>query len=104
MKKDTNHSQTMERWGGIRYTGIVQGVGFRPLVSMWAHSLQLSGFVYNDSHGVYVEIQGGRRQICSLLWMLLININRDYAGLLILSLQNYLLYTNLWSLRYVNHH
>lgn len=26
---------------------------------MWAHSLQLSGFVYNDSHGVYVEIQGG---------------------------------------------
>lgn len=57
MKEDTNHSQTMERWG-IRYTGIVQGVGFRPLVSMWAHSLQLSGFVYNDSHGVYVEIQG----------------------------------------------
>ena len=30
--------QTIERWG-IRFTGIVQGVGFRPLVSMWAHQL-----------------------------------------------------------------
>ena len=52
-----NSNQTTERWG-IRYTGIVQGVGFRPLVSMLAHSLGLTGFVYNDSQGVYVEIQG----------------------------------------------
>ena len=55
MKQNSN--QTIERWG-IRYTGIVQGVGFRPLVSMLAHSLGLTGFVYNDSQGVYVEIQG----------------------------------------------
>ena len=55
MKQNSN--QTTERWG-IRYTGIVQGVGFRPLVSMLAHSLGLTGFVYNDSQGVYVEIQG----------------------------------------------
>ena len=55
MKENSN--QTIERWG-IRYTGIVQGVGFRPLVSMWAHSLGLTGFVYNDSQGVYVEVQG----------------------------------------------
>ena len=55
MKQNSN--QTIERWG-IRYTGLVQGVGFRPLVSMWAHSLGLTGFVYNDSQGVYVEIQG----------------------------------------------
>ncbi len=55
MKQNSN--QTIERWG-IRYTGIVQGVGFRPLISMWAHSLGLTGFVYNDSQGVYVEIQG----------------------------------------------
>jgi len=55
MKENSN--QTIERWG-IRYTGIVQGVGFRPLVSMCAHSLGLTGFVYNDSQGVYVEIQG----------------------------------------------
>lgn len=40
MKQNSN--QTTERWG-IRYTGIVQGVGFRPLVSMCAHSLGLTG-------------------------------------------------------------
>ena len=38
MKQNSN--QTTERWG-IRYTGIVQGVGFRPLVSMCAHSLEI---------------------------------------------------------------
>lgn len=48
--------QTIERWG-IRFTGIVQGVGFRPLVSMLAHQLSINGFVYNDSSGVYVEAQ-----------------------------------------------
>ena len=48
--------QTIERWG-IRFTGIVQGVGFRPLVSMLAHQLGITGFVYNDSSGVYVEAQ-----------------------------------------------
>lgn len=48
--------QTIERWG-IRFTGIVQGVGFRPLVSLLAHQLGINGFVYNDSSGVYVEAQ-----------------------------------------------
>lgn len=45
------------RWG-IRFTGVVQGVGFRPLVSVIAHELGLTGFVYNDAAGVYVEVQG----------------------------------------------
>ena len=52
-----NDIQTIERWG-IRFTGIVQGVGFRPLVSMLANQLELVGFVYNDGSGVYVEVQG----------------------------------------------
>lgn len=52
-----NDIQTIERWG-IRFTGIVQGVGFRPLVSMLANQLELVGFVYNDGSGVYVEAQG----------------------------------------------
>lgn len=47
----------MERQG-IRFTGIVQGVGFRPLVAIIARELNLTGYVYNDSQGVYVEIQG----------------------------------------------
>ena len=45
------------RWG-VRFTGIVQGVGFRPLVAVIAGELQLTGFVYNDSAGVYAEVQG----------------------------------------------
>ena len=51
--------QTNERWG-IRFTGIVQGVGFRPLVSMLAHQLGINGFVYNDGFGVYVEAQADK--------------------------------------------
>ena len=55
MKQNSN--QTIERWG-IRYTGIVQGVGFRPLVSYVGTFPRFNRFVYNDSQGVYVEIQG----------------------------------------------
>ena len=55
MKQNSN--QTIERWGISLYR-YSSRVGFRPLVSMWAHSLGLTGFVYNDSQGVYVEIQG----------------------------------------------
>ncbi|WP_295789365.1 carbamoyltransferase HypF [uncultured Veillonella sp.] len=47
----------MERQG-IRFTGIVQGVGFRPLVAIIARELDLTGWVLNDSEGVYAEIQG----------------------------------------------
>lgn len=57
MDISVKETQTIERWG-IRFTGIVQGVGFRPLVSLVAHELQLAGFVYNDGLGVYVEVQG----------------------------------------------
>lgn len=55
--KETIQTAQYVRWG-IRFTGIVQGVGFRPLVSIGAHDLGLTGFVYNDSEGVYIEVQG----------------------------------------------
>ncbi len=38
--------------------GIVQGVGFRPFVYKLATSLQLTGFVFNSSSGVTIEIEG----------------------------------------------
>jgi len=36
----------------------VQGVGFRPAVYSTAQKLGLSGFVYNDTKGVTIELQG----------------------------------------------
>ena len=39
-------------------TGTVQGVGFRPFVYSLAARLGLSGFVGNDSEGVFAEIEG----------------------------------------------
>lgn len=42
----------------IQVQGIVQGVGFRPFVYGLASSLELAGFVRNDSHGVTIEIEG----------------------------------------------
>ncbi len=42
----------------IRVEGIVQGVGFRPFVYRIALERKLSGLVFNDSHGVQIEIEG----------------------------------------------
>ncbi len=42
----------------VRVEGTVQGVGFRPYVYRLAHELGLSGFVFNDAHGVVIEIEG----------------------------------------------
>ena len=42
----------------MRVTGTVQGVGFRPFVYSLAARLGLSGFVGNDSEGVFAEIEG----------------------------------------------
>jgi len=42
----------------IGIQGIVQGVGFRPFVSMLASQLRLSGFVRNTSGSVEIEIEG----------------------------------------------
>ena len=41
---------------GIRVTGVVQGVGFRPAVFRLAESLGLAGFVRNDGVSVWIEV------------------------------------------------
>lgn len=42
----------------LTVTGVVEGVGFRPHVHRLAVALGLSGFVGNDTSGVFVEAQG----------------------------------------------
>jgi hydrogenase maturation protein HypF len=42
----------------IQVQGIVQGVGFRPFVYRLANSLGLSGYVFNSSSGVTIEVEG----------------------------------------------
>jgi hydrogenase maturation protein HypF len=44
-------------------TGIVQGVGFRPFIYKLAHQCNLNGFVFNDSNGVTIELQGDIKSI-----------------------------------------
>ena len=47
----------------LTVTGIVQGVGFRPFVYSLATDLALSGFVGNDTDGVFVEVEGSRETL-----------------------------------------
>jgi hydrogenase maturation protein HypF len=51
----------------IIVTGRVQGVGFRPAVYRIAGGLSLSGFVYNDSLGVVIEVQGEAERIAEFI-------------------------------------
>jgi hydrogenase maturation protein HypF len=47
----------------IQVRGIVQGVGFRPFVYKLAKSLGLSGYVFNSSAGVTIEIEGSGAEV-----------------------------------------
>ncbi len=51
----------------IRVNGIVQGVGFRPMVWRLAKELGLTGWVRNDSRGVEIEVCGERSQAETLI-------------------------------------
>ncbi len=44
----------------IHFSGIVQGVGFRPFLYRAAEKFRLQGFVKNTSSGVTLEVEGGR--------------------------------------------
>jgi hydrogenase maturation protein HypF len=48
----------MRRRAQVRVHGTVQGVGFRPYVYRLAGELGLGGFVFNDAHGVLMEVEG----------------------------------------------
>ncbi|MCS7260990.1 MAG: acylphosphatase, partial [Anaerolineae bacterium] len=43
----------------IEVHGAVQGVGFRPFVYRLATGLALTGWVINDTRGVFIEVEGG---------------------------------------------
>ena len=47
----------------ISVKGIVQGVGFRPFIYHLARSLNLSGYVRNDTTGVSIEAEGEQSDI-----------------------------------------
>jgi len=47
----------------IQVRGIVQGVGFRPFVYKLANSLRLTGYVFNSSSGVTIEVEGGESKV-----------------------------------------
>ncbi|MGD0573336.1 MAG: carbamoyltransferase HypF [Sedimentisphaerales bacterium] len=51
----------------ILITGQVQGVGFRPAVYRLATQLNLTGFVYNDTKGVTIELQGEEAKIADFI-------------------------------------
>ena len=51
----------------VRVEGIVQGVGFRPFVRNLAVGLGLTGFVGNDTKGVFIEVQGDGAQLSAFL-------------------------------------
>ena len=51
----------------VRVEGIVQGVGFRPFVCSLAVRLGLNGFVGNDLHGVFAEVEGEPQAVAEFL-------------------------------------
>ncbi len=67
-----NHIQVLRRKTlairkKILITGQVQGVGFRPAVYRLATQLNLTGFVYNDTKGVTIELQGEEAKIAEFI-------------------------------------
>ncbi|MBI3942053.1 MAG: carbamoyltransferase HypF, partial [Chloroflexi bacterium] len=50
----------MEQRLRVEIHGAVQGVGFRPFVYRLATELCLSGWVINNSQGVFIEVEGAR--------------------------------------------
>src|SRR6266496_1215252 len=47
----------------VEIHGAVQGVGFRPFVYRLATELDLTGWVINDTRGVFIEVEGPRDRL-----------------------------------------
>jgi hydrogenase maturation protein HypF len=61
----------------VRVAGIVQGVGFRPVVYSLATRLGLAGRVGNDVDGVFIEVEGAPARVEQFL----VGLERDGPGL-----------------------
>ncbi|GAB4432801.1 MAG: carbamoyltransferase HypF [Anaerolineae bacterium] len=51
----------------VEITGAVQGVGFRPFVYRLATQLALTGWVINNSQGVFIEVEGAQTVLDAFL-------------------------------------
>ncbi|MFI5888019.1 carbamoyltransferase HypF [Streptomyces sp. NPDC051554] len=51
----------------VSVRGVVQGVGFRPFVYLQAREHGLAGFVGNNAHGVFIEVEGTAEDIESFI-------------------------------------
>jgi hydrogenase maturation protein HypF len=51
----------------IQVQGVVQGVGFRPFVYKLAKSLGLTGYIFNSSSGVTIEVEGTESELNQFL-------------------------------------
>jgi hydrogenase maturation protein HypF len=60
-------SDTRVERKGIRVSGVVQGVGFRPFVYRVASEENLAGFIGNDTDGVTIELEGPAARIQAFL-------------------------------------
>ena len=58
MIREMTPDQADRRRKQILVRGVVQGVGFRPFVFKLATGLGLTGFVFNSSSGVTIEVEG----------------------------------------------
>jgi hydrogenase maturation protein HypF len=54
----------------IAIRGAVQGVGFRPFIYRLASELKLPGWVLNSPQGVFIEVEGEKRDLESFLFRL----------------------------------
>ncbi len=51
----------------ISATGLVQGVGFRPFIYHLATKFSLTGFVQNDTNGVFIDVEGHHESLKAFL-------------------------------------